>query len=45
VDGALEAMEALIAWARRGPPSAHVTGVQVSETPESFERFELRPTE
>jgi len=44
VDGAPEAVDALIAWARRGPPSAHVTEVRISEIPESFERFEMRPT-
>ena len=44
VDGAPEAVDALIAWARRGPPSAHVTDVRISEIPESFERFEMRPT-
>ncbi|HZE09988.1 MAG TPA: acylphosphatase, partial [Burkholderiales bacterium] len=27
VDGAPEAVDALISWARRGPPSARVTGV------------------
>jgi len=45
VDGAPEALDALISWARRGPPSARVTGVQVSEIPESFDRFEMRPSE
>ena len=33
------------AWARRGPRGASVTEVEVTEIPESFERFELRPTE
>ena len=45
VDGTPEAVDALIAWARRGPPSAHVTEVRISEIPESFERFEMRPTD
>jgi len=45
VDGAPEAVDALISWARRGPPSARVTGVEVSEIPGSFERFEMRPTD
>lgn len=45
VDGAPEAVAAIIAWARRGPRGASVTDVQVAETSESFERFELRPTE
>jgi acylphosphatase len=44
VDGAADAVDALVAWARRGPPSAHVTGVQVSELAETFERFETRAT-
>ena len=33
------------AWARRGPRGASVTDVQLAEIPESFERFEMRPTE
>ena len=44
-DGAPDAVEAILAWARRGPPSARVTDVQVSEIPGGFQRFELRPTE
>jgi acylphosphatase len=44
VDGVPEAVDALIAWARRGPPSAQVTEVRISEIPDSFERFEMRPT-
>ena len=45
VDGAEDAIAALVAWARRGPPSARVTGVRVEEIPGTFERFEMRPTE
>jgi acylphosphatase len=45
VDGADGAVEALLAWARRGPPAARVTGVRVSDTAEAFEGFEMRPTE
>jgi len=45
VDGPTEAVEAIIAWARRGPPSALVTDVQVSEHPGSFTSFERLPTE
>jgi len=44
-DGAPDAVEAILVWARRGPPSARVTDVQVSEVPGGFQRFELRPTE
>jgi len=45
VDGATDAVDAILAWARRGPRGANVTEVEVSEIPGSFERFELRPTE
>lgn len=44
IDGPVDAVEALLAWSRRGPPSARVTDVRVSEAAESFERFEMRPT-
>jgi acylphosphatase len=45
VDGAPDVVAAILEWARRGPPAAHVTEVQVSEVPGSFERFAARPTE
>lgn len=45
VDGAPDAVTAIIAWAHRGPRAAQVTGVQVEEIPGTFERFEMRPTE
>lgn len=45
VDGAPDAVETVIAWARRGPRGAHVTDVHVEDTPGGFERFEMRPTE
>jgi len=45
VDGASGAVDALISWARRGPSSARVTDVQISDTPGTFERFEMRPTD
>jgi acylphosphatase len=45
VDGAPDAVGGIVAWARRGPRGASVTDVQVTETPGSFEGFELRPTE
>ena len=45
VDGARDALDAIVAWARRGPRGAQVTGVEVNEAPESFQRFEMRPTE
>jgi len=52
-DGAVEAMvqgssgavEAMIAWARRGPPSAVVSEVRVTEASGEFVTFEARPTE
>jgi acylphosphatase len=45
VDGPTDAVDAFVAWARRGPPAARVTGVQISDSTETFERFDLRPTE
>jgi acylphosphatase len=45
LDGATDAVDAILAWARRGPRGASVTDVEVAEIPENFERFELRPTE
>ena len=44
IDGPAAAIDALLAWARRGPPSAHVTDVRVSEAQGGFERFETRST-
>jgi len=44
-DGDPESLRALVAWARRGPPSAHVTDVRISEVEGNFQRFEMRPTE
>jgi acylphosphatase len=53
-DGAVEALlqgeaaavEALVAWCRRGPPAARVTGVEVVDAPPdaSFTAFDLRAT-
>jgi len=45
LDGASDALEMILAWARSGPRGARVTDVQVTEVREKFERFELRPTE
>jgi len=45
VDGAPRAVEAIIAWANRGPPAARVTGVSVSQASGSFAGFEWRRTE
>lgn len=44
IDGQDAAVEALLAWARRGPPSAHVSDVTISEAGGTFARFEMRPT-
>ena len=45
IDGSPDAVEAVLAWARRGPRGANVAEVEVAEIPERFERFEMRPTE
>ena len=44
--GPEQAVAALAAWARRGPPAARVTGLQIEDTQEQVPagRFELRPT-
>jgi acylphosphatase len=46
LQGAPEAVAALIAWARRGPPGARVTDLTESTTEldSTPQRFELRPT-
>jgi acylphosphatase len=45
IAGAPEAVEAMLAWARRGPGSARVERVDVGDTEGTFSSFELRPTE
>jgi acylphosphatase len=45
IEGTPDAVEALLAWAQRGPPSAHVERVEVSDAEGVFAGFELRPTE
>ena len=44
VEGPQDAVDKLIAWARRGPPSARVTDVQVTEGSGTYTSFESRPT-
>lgn len=46
LQGSAEAVEALLAWTRRGPPGSRVLEVQAKalEQSESFARFELKPT-
>ena len=45
VQGSTDTIAAIIALARRGPPSARVTDVRISDTEGRFEEFDLRPTE
>ena len=47
VDGAPDAVSAMLVWAHRGPPGARVSEVETAEVEASggFERFEMRPTE
>jgi len=45
IAGTPEAVEALIAWARRGPGAARVERIDISDTEGAFASFELRPTE
>ena len=44
VDGPAHALEAIITWARRGPPGARVSAASVEETDGTFSSFELRST-
>jgi acylphosphatase len=44
VGGAPDAVEAIIAWAKRGPVAARVSNVAVSETEGNFTGFDWRPT-
>jgi acylphosphatase len=45
IQGSPEALEAMLAWARRGPATANVERIDVSETEGEFSAFELRSTE
>lgn len=45
IAGTPEAVESLIAWARRGPAAARVERVELSDAEGAFASFELRPTE
>jgi acylphosphatase len=43
IEGEAPAVEEMLAWLRRGPPSAHVAGLDVVEEPATgAERFEVR---
>ncbi len=44
VQGAPEAVEAIVGWARCGPEAARVERVEVSEASGEFAVFEKRPT-
>lgn len=44
VQGPAEAVEAIIAWCRLGPPDAHVASLESHAASGSFERFEKRST-
>jgi len=44
VQGAPAAVEAIVAWARRGPEGAIVESVDVTEADGAFSSFESRPT-
>ena len=52
IDGTVEAMVSgspenilrILEWCRRGPPSAHVTSLEVNEASGDFEGFERRPS-
>lgn len=45
IQGSPGAVETMIAWARRGPASAAVAGVQVTDATGDYAGFETRPTE
>jgi acylphosphatase len=45
VQGEPEAVEAAIAWARQGPPSARVIDVEVAMCEGTYTEFEQRRTE
>ena len=45
IHGTPDAVDKVVEWARRGPPSARVTGLQVTEADGSFERFDVKPSD
>jgi acylphosphatase len=45
IEGSEDALEAMIAWARAGPPAASVERVDVSEGSGHYSGFESRHTE
>jgi acylphosphatase len=45
IQGTPGAVETMIAWAQRGPPSAVVADVRIADASGDFSAFETRPTE
>ena len=45
VQGAPAAVDAIVAWARRGPPDAQVSGLEAVPAEGDFASFEKRATE
>ena len=45
IQGSPEAVEAMIAWAQRGPRGAKVTDVRITEGSGEFPEFEALPTQ
>jgi acylphosphatase len=45
ISGPPDAVHAMLERARRGPGHAAVTNIDVTEVQETYERFEMRPTE
>ncbi len=45
LQGAPEAVQAVIDWAHHGPRSARVTDVEASEAAGEYSGFDMRPTE
>ncbi len=45
IQGEPEAVETMTAWAQRGPPSAVVAEVRISDGSGDYATFETRPTE
>ena len=45
VQGEPDAVEAITAWARRGPPSAAVAELRITEGEGNYSSFETLPTE
>ena len=45
IAGTPQAVDSMIAWARRGPPAAGVTLVEITEGSGNYARFDMLPTE